>query len=445
MNVRKSSAALATILLALTVSLIFGLGGSHSAGAENGFSPSRALLSSAAGFVQDNSGIVLPSVNIYVLATDNSIYVLTPGSSKPTRLGRPGPINGNLIGIDFRPADGSLYGLADNGNLYTIDLASPSLNATLVSAISPRFAGGVQSLADFNPVANALRVIGSNDQNFAVVNSNGGNLNATAVQTAMAYAAGDVNAGVNPNISGGSYTNNVAGAANTLFYGVDYDLDTFVTIAPPLTANGSSNTGGGQLQTIGSLSDAGGNPINLTSTADLDIFTTPEGVNILIGVSGLTLFTIDLSQINPSLAVGTTQKVVARTATLPLPVGDVPPTGVLIDIAVSTAAPAANPAPSPSPAISPVVPIVECVRDNGNGSFTARFGYNNPNATTVTIPYGNANRFVPGQTNPTHPTTFLPGRQRKAFSMKSNSVSLAWVLNGRTATALLNHPTRCTP
>ena len=41
--------------------------------------------------------------------------------------------------------------------------------AALVSTLSPRFAGGYQSLMDFNPMVNALRLIGSNDQNFAVV------------------------------------------------------------------------------------------------------------------------------------------------------------------------------------------------------------------------------------------------------------------------------------
>src|SRR5262249_50965557 len=121
-----------------------------------------------------------------------------------TRLVRPFPLNGNLIGLDFRPADGnsnSVYGLTDTGRLYKIDLSSTGLGATtLVSVMSPRFAGGVQSLMDFNPAANALRVIGSNGQNFAVVSANGGDLNTTAVQTSLTYAQNDVNAGVKPSI-----------------------------------------------------------------------------------------------------------------------------------------------------------------------------------------------------------------------------------------------------
>jgi hypothetical protein len=196
---------------------------------------------------------------------------------------------------------------------------------------------------DFNPVLNALRLIGSNDQNFALLNSNGGNLNQTAVTTKITYDPKDVNVGVDPNLAAGTYTNNYVGAPNTLFYGIDYDLDTFVTISS-VNATGSSNTSGGVLQTIGSVIDAAGNPINFTSTADIDIYTDANGVNSLIGWSGRTMFTIDLAQINPSLQLGTTQRVVARTVNMPEPGGG------YIDIAIATGAPAPAPAPAPNPA-----------------------------------------------------------------------------------------------
>jgi hypothetical protein len=197
---------------------------------------------------------------------------------------------------------------------------------------------------DFNPVVNALRLIGTNDQNFALVNSNG-NLNVTAVQTALTYNTGDVNFGVDPNVTGGSYTNNVVGAQNTLFYAIDYDLDTFVTIAPA-NPGGSSATGGGKLQTIGRVTDPNGNLINFSPTADFDIYTDGSGVNSLIGMSGRTMFSIDLSQISQSLALGKTQRVVANAVTM------AEPGGGYIDIAVPPFTPAfaANPTPTPTPA-----------------------------------------------------------------------------------------------
>jgi len=271
------------------------------------------------------TGITLPSLNIYTLSSDNTINILIPGTNIYVGLGRVPRNNGNLIGFDFRPADGSstkLYALTDRGRLLLIDLNNVSGAPTVISTLSPRFAGGFQSLMDFNPVANALRIIGSNDQNFAVVNANGGNLNQTVVQTRVAYASGDVNAGADPNLCGGSYTNNIAGATTTIFYAIDYDLDTLVTIARPLTATGSSNTGGGQLQTIGRVVNANGVPINFNPTTDFDIYTPNIGVNLLIGVNNMTMYTIDLAQINPNLPLGSTQTVVAKTADLVAPFSD---------------------------------------------------------------------------------------------------------------------------
>ncbi|MDX2033560.1 MAG: DUF4394 domain-containing protein [Blastocatellia bacterium] len=307
--------------------------------------------------------ITLPNTAIYALNNDNTIFVLKPGTRAFTRLGRVNvnKIDGNLIGIDFRPADGNgnaLHGLTDTGNVYQISLVAPTIGEpTFVSKTTTRFSGGYQSLMDFNPTLNALRLIGANDQNLAMVNSSG-NLNVTAAQTPMAYAQGDVNQGVDPNIAGGTYSNNYAGAPNTLFYGIDFDLDTFVTISS-VNATGSSNTGGGQLQTIGPIVDQNNQPINLAPTADLDIYTDSAKVNFLVGISGRRLFTIDLAQLTPNLPLGQTQKVVA------LGINVEETGGGFIDIAVSpfgpaptatpTPAPTATPTPTPTPTATPAV------------------------------------------------------------------------------------------
>ncbi len=51
-----------------------------------------------------------------------------------------------------------------------------------------------------------------------------------------------MNFGKDPEIVGGAYNNNFNGATATLFYMVDHDLDTPVTISGK-NATGSSNTG----------------------------------------------------------------------------------------------------------------------------------------------------------------------------------------------------------
>ncbi|MGE0133090.1 MAG: DUF4394 domain-containing protein [Blastocatellales bacterium] len=328
---RKSFAALTLTALALAASLIFGLMDRYSASA------------------QQTTGIAIPNASIYAINAENVLFVLKPGATRFTRLFRVKTTDGNLIGIDFRPADGLLYAVTDVGSIYTINLTSGA--ATLVSNITvngatTRFPAGYQSLMDFNPVISAIRLIGSNCQNYAVINNAGGNLNAAAIQSNLSYAGGDVNAGKTPNVSAGSYTNNFVGAANTLFYGIDFDLDTFVTIQPS-APGGSSATGGGVLQTLGRLVTPNGAPVNVSPTADFDIYSDGNGGNGLIGVSGRTLFSIDLSQINQAQALGTTQNVVARGIAMDETGGG------FIDIAVSTAAPTPNPTPTPTPTPNP--------------------------------------------------------------------------------------------
>jgi len=322
---KKSLTTLTFTALALAATLIPGLMSASSASGKSELDPSYKSISTlpTAGFAaaQDpttfaSTGIVMPKTPIYALNVDNTILVLAPGATSFVRLVRVAnaSVDGNLIGIDFRPADGnnnSLYAVTDTGKIYTINLTANGLGAaTLVSSLTTRFPSGYQSLADFNPVVNALRLIGSDRLNYAVVNS-GGNLNAMAVQTSLTYDPNDVNKAVFPHISAGTYNNNVVGAKVTLFYGIDYDTDSLVTIQPA-TPGGSSATGGGVCQTLGRLVTPTGVPVNISSTADIDIYTLNNGVNNLVGVSGRTFFTIDLSQVNTVVAAGTTQNVVTR-------------------------------------------------------------------------------------------------------------------------------------
>ena len=282
-------------------------------------------------------GVTLPNAKVYALTSDNAIYVLKQGAAQYQRLGRAEVSDGgNLIGFDFRPADGRLYGLTDKGNLYTIDLSANAVGGTnFVSTMNPRFTGGFSNLMDFNPVANALRVSGNTDQNLAVVNgTDGSNLSQTVVQTTFAYVQGDVNFGKDPELNGGAYSNNFAGATTTLFYMIDHNLDTLVTIADK-TATGSSNTGGGKLQTIGKFVDENRQPLNMSPTTDIDIYTDSNGVNYLVGQTTRLLFSIDLSQINPNLPVGQTQQIVVkRGQPAPLPGSTAPLTGGVFDIAI---------------------------------------------------------------------------------------------------------------
>jgi hypothetical protein len=304
---KKSLATLTFTALALSAMVIPSLMSRNSASVE---------AAQTAGTVTQDlttaTGITLPNRDIYALNTNNVLMVMYAGTTGFTRLVRLDDGNSNFIGIDFRPANNVLYALTDTGILYTVGLGATNLGAlTKVSTLTPRFDAGYQSLMDFNPQVDAIRLIATDNSNYAVVKDANGILNTTAVQTALTYPAPDVNAGRDANVACGAYTNNVAGTPVTIFYGIDHARDTFITI-PPAAAGGSSATGGGLLQTIGNLVTPAGARVNISATGDCDVFTNGNGVNFLVGVSGRQLFSIDLNQINTALVRGQTQNVVVR-------------------------------------------------------------------------------------------------------------------------------------
>src|SRR5262249_13422892 len=150
-SIKKPVAILTFITLALAVSLTFGLMGRRLVNAKSRLKLSNASISSSSEmnassqnttFAAQSSSIGLPKTSIYALNADNTIFALLPGGSTFLPLGRVTTTNGSLIGIDFRVSDGRLYALTDTGSLYTIGLTSSGLGAaTLVSNLSPRFAG----------------------------------------------------------------------------------------------------------------------------------------------------------------------------------------------------------------------------------------------------------------------------------------------------------------
>jgi glycosidase len=87
-----------------------------------------------------------------------------------------------------------------------------------------------------------------------------------------------------------------------------------------------------------------------------------------------------------------------------------------------------------------VSPVLECVVTNGNGSYTARFGYNNRNTVNTTVPAGANNKFTPSPVDRGQTTLFEPGRKVNTFQVTWSGGNLVWSLKGpdgrnRTATA----------
>jgi hypothetical protein len=142
--------------------------------------------------------------------------------------------------IDFRPANGSLYALGNApGSIYRLYTLNTTTGvATKIGSDITGITGSFMGF-DFNPTVDLIRIVTDSDQNFRF-NPNTGAL--TSSDSVLAYAAGDANAGQNPNIVGSAYTNNFAGAATTTLFNIDSNRDVLVTQVPP--NNGTLNTVG---------------------------------------------------------------------------------------------------------------------------------------------------------------------------------------------------------
>jgi hypothetical protein len=191
-----------------------------------------------------------------------------------------------LIGIDFRPSNGLLYGYASNGTangrLVTINTATGVVTSVGVgTSLQPN---GQRRGFDFDPVTENIRALTDFRQN-RIYNANDGTLIAT--DTDLAYAPADANFGVFPRVTRVAYTNSAAGAIVTTLYGIDSDLDILVRIGG---VNGSPSPSGGLLTTIGALGvnvDAIGG-FDIDGATGIGYFTSRVG-----GVSNL--YTINLN------------------------------------------------------------------------------------------------------------------------------------------------------
>jgi uncharacterized repeat protein (TIGR01451 family) len=171
-----------------------------------------------------------------------------------------------LRNIDFRPADGQLYGVATKGipgqtsgdRLVRIDPVTGVI--TQVNAanffVTP---SGLFFGDDFNPIPDRLREFGDSDINRRI-NPNDGTL--AGIDTTLAYATGDPNQSQNPNVVHAAYDRNFVGTPATTLYGIDSNTDALVTVGG---INGTPSPNGGQVFTVGPLGT------NVTSFGGFDI------------------------------------------------------------------------------------------------------------------------------------------------------------------------------
>ncbi len=179
---------------------------------------------------------------------------------------------GPIVGIDVRPADGMLYGLASDGTVVTIDPASGK--AAVKSKLETMLPAGTMATVDFNPVADRMRIIGANGMNLRANVDDG----KVTKDGDLKFADADMHKGEKPNVIAGAYTNSVKGTKTTTLFDIDGTIGGLLKQAPP---------NDGVLGAVGKLG------VKATSWS-FDIMSTAEGTNAAWLMGDDTLYSVDL-------------------------------------------------------------------------------------------------------------------------------------------------------
>ncbi len=231
------------------------------------------------------------------LTTGNALVLFdsaTPGTSTAA-VGITGLAAGeSILGIDLRPATGTIYGLSSVGSVYTLN-ASTGM-ATFVSVLvadptdltSPYTAlSGSAFGIDFNPTVDRLRIVSTSGQNLRVNVTNGititdGNLNGGATgAAAVAYTNNDNNP------STGTELYAISGLTDTLYDQVPPNAGTLVASGAGLLGVNTSDVIGFDISgTTGVAFASLTNPNGASSLYSINLDT---GAATLIGATANSL------------------------------------------------------------------------------------------------------------------------------------------------------------
>lgn len=155
-----------------------------------------------------------------------------------------------LVGIDHRVQDGLLYGVGDQGGIYVLDVRKRA--AQLQDRPRVSLDGSDAYDIDFNPAADALRVLTSKGANLRVPFATP---SATVVDTPLTRPAPAPTPGTVPatGVTAGAYTNNDLdpSTATTLFV-VDTERDQ-VALQSPANAGTTAPTGALGVDAVGDV------------------------------------------------------------------------------------------------------------------------------------------------------------------------------------------------
>jgi hypothetical protein len=282
------------------------------------FCLSLTLLIAAATVAHAIPILVLAETNrLFRFETTTPLFVQSEVSVKGLQVGE------KLLAIDFRPANGQLYGVTNTSRLYQINPTSGVASQVGSTAFSPLLDFGQDVAFDFNPVVDLIRVVTDKGQNMRV-NPNTGAV--VAVDTPVAFSSGDPNASRTPVVAAAAYSNNVPGATSTTLYVVSVGVPQFF-LAPTLLATqgnvgGSISPNSGQLFTVGNMGFLFIEPVGLDIGQDTVCYALMNGTDTQNDLYRVDLLTGAVTRIAIIGGSGVEMRDLAV-----IPVNSVPPTG----------------------------------------------------------------------------------------------------------------------
>jgi hypothetical protein len=216
-----------------------------------------ALAETAVGLTGDRTLVMIDTVSAAVTGT-----VEVQGVTR-------------LLGIDWRPGNGTLIGVTEAQAIVMIDPATGAVTELSKMNTMLPVAADSAVVVDVNPAADRLRFM-SGTVNHRVNMETG----EVTVDKPLAFVAEDMHAGEAPNIVAAAYTNSYGKPEKTAMYDIDATISGLIRQTVP---------NDGTLAAIGKLGVA------LTGPVAFDVATTAEGVNTawLAALGGL--HTVDLS------------------------------------------------------------------------------------------------------------------------------------------------------
>lgn len=233
-----------------------------------------------------------------IFGTTQQGFLISFDSASPDDINSALPVQGlmaneHVVGLDFRASNFTLYGYTNFGRTYTIN--QDTAQATFSGQVMPF--NGSNFGYDWNPVADAFRVVSEADHNCRLSIDG----NTIVDEGALTYTMGDAGFGTDPNVIDIAYTNAIAGATSTQLYGVDALSGQLVRI---------DNPGSGLLASVGNLginiNARGGFDVSgITGVAYLGAMLEGESVSRLWTVNLATGLATEVGQIDGGLELRT--------------------------------------------------------------------------------------------------------------------------------------------